>query len=313
MLHGQDATALLERSAGQTLFFELDWTDPANGSQGGKGKSFTHFFAVTQPENVVTLKATDPALATTGQPPAQVEEDAPSDGANVAKPDGGTSTATTGAGGGATPSTLPGGLISGEGGPAASGPAGLAVGAVAGIAVGSVIAGLAIIGALVWYLLRRRRSGDGTSSAGGYGNGRPSHRRTADLIAEKEATAGVTETPHSPYSEDGQHADRPAGGAGTTEPLRSEPKRTREFSPYTDTLPPANAVPSAAAAAVGSSSRGVESERTREAAPSQMSGQYRHLIEDDMTPEQIARMLEEEQHLDAAIEQAAEAQQSPRR
>jgi len=281
------------------LYLELEWQLP--GEEGGQSASRFFALAATGREDVVLSSI--PELGNS-LPAIREQEPSPRD----PKQAGGTATSTggdvSGGGGGGAPTTLPTGIDASSGGTSSSSPApGLATGAIAGIAVACGLIFLALVGALVWFLLRRRRRADGSVAAGGYGNGRPSHRRTADLIAEKEATAGVTEAPHSPYSEDGHHnADRALAGGAAGEPLRNEVEHNREFSPYTD-APPGSS-PAAASA---------DPDLARGAAPSQMSGRYAHLIEEGMTPEQIANLEEEERALDAAIERAAGSQQSPRR
>ena len=92
-----------------------------------------------------------------------------------------------------------------------SGQGGLPSGAIAGIAVGCVVAGLAFIGLLVWLFLRQRRrqKTENMTAMNQFGNGRV---RTDELMAEKEANAGVDASPHSPYSDDGGAIGAGAGG-----------------------------------------------------------------------------------------------------
>lgn len=195
---------------------------------------------------------------------------------------------------------------------------GLSTGAIAGIAIGAALGVLLLGTALVWLLVRRRRQNKAGKTGLGY-NGGPG--RSGDLVAEKEANAIVAESPRSPYSEDGPHRDSTLVG-GTSE-------TAGDYQPYSDNPtatanapPPGIAAPVVRAASANSRST---ADRSSAAFPSSsapapppaigeeglpprsdtgMSGRYAHLIEDNMTAEEIARLEEEERQLDVAIEQA---------
>jgi hypothetical protein len=156
-------------------------------------------------------------------------------------------------------------------------------------------------------------------------------------MAEKEASADVDVSPHSPYSDEGASAGGVGGGGGgvgtgsgsvvggeavatgaagaaasfsSRQHLQDPP---RSFTPYSDR-------PSAAGGAAGSagtpSVRAASMAQTDEArisVPSPIPGRatpralttpYAHLVEDGMTEDEIRRLEEEERQLDAAIEQA---------
>ncbi|KAL8420147.1 hypothetical protein RB594_003066 [Gaeumannomyces avenae] len=196
-----------------------------------------------------------------------------------------------------------------------SADSGMSPGAIAGIAIGAVLGALLIGTALVWFFVRRRRQNKAGKAGLGYNGG---STRSGDLVAEKEANAIVAESPRSPYSEDRTHRDSTlAAGARET---------AGDYQPYSDNPtatanapPPIIAAPVARAASANSRST---ADRSSAAFPPSapppaigedglpprsdtgMSGRYAHLIEDNMTADEIARLEEEERQLDVAIEQA---------
>jgi hypothetical protein len=103
-----------------------------------------------------------------------------------------------------TPATM--GVV----GAASSDGGGLSTGAIIGIGVGCGVAGLALIALLVWFLLHRRRQSATMNTLASYDTDR--HRPENLITAEKEASAGVDGSPHSPYSDDGVIAG-PANGS----------------------------------------------------------------------------------------------------
>ncbi|KAK3362886.1 hypothetical protein B0T25DRAFT_21646 [Lasiosphaeria hispida] len=215
-----------------------------------------------------------------------------------------------------------------------SGSGGLSTGAIAGIAVGCALVGLALIGGLLWFFLRRRQqSKDPASLAFG-----PSRSRTDELMAEKEANAGVDVSPHSPYSDDGTGLggvpyDRHDTGslhhvangvaptaataaaaaaiastnsnsshyaASSVAPLQQARDAARSFTPYSDRA--SGGGPGSPSTRAGSV---VHADGGR-STPHGVAQQYAHLVEEGMTPEEIQRLEEEERQLDAAIEQAGQ-------
>ncbi|CAF3553380.1 unnamed protein product [Fusarium graminearum] len=152
------------------------------------------------------------------------------------------------------------------------GGGGLSTGATAGIAVGAVIGGLLLIGALVWFLLRRRR------------NKHPSEDYTIQqtYAVDKEINGRTSDSPNSPYSDENHmqpialgNVDRDRGVAPTPPPGRSS---------------------------VASHDRGANSGAQT---PQGMSSNVAHLVEDGMTADEIRRLEEEERQLDDEIERAA--------
>lgn len=192
---------------------------------------------------------------------------------------------------------------------------GLPMGAVIGIAVGCGVAGLAAVFALVWFLVRRHQKKKSLLPVGSYASG----NRPEDLIAEKEASADVDASPHSPYSDDG------AAGAGAPYPEgpgptvaagalhRQHPQdQSRSFTPYSDRPSGTGAAagagtPSTRAASVAQADEArvsIPSPTPGRATPRALTTPYAHLVEEGMTEEEIRRLEDEERQLDAAIEQA---------
>jgi hypothetical protein len=287
------------------LFIEINWIPPSEVLTGkSPGKSSSRRFAVVASNQEGADRGFNQPSSeiNTNTLPVESEQPPGSDGTSDDTPGAGPATTSLVNGGpmvsaSGQPTTTPGANDNAQvsGG---SGTGGLSTGAIAGIAVACGVIGLALIGALAWFLIRRRRQRPSRDSlAATYGNGAPH----TDLVAEKEAGAAAAggADPHSPYSEEGAVA-----GASESGPLHAQHQSTRaerEFSPYTDAAPPP------AAAAVGTAPGARDSVATngeRAGAPSQMSGRYAHLIEEGMTADEIARMEEEERHLDAAIERA---------
>jgi hypothetical protein len=158
-------------------------------------------------------------------------------------------------------------------------------------------------------------------------------------MAEKEASADVDVTPHSPYSDDGApggsgtgpnsggaypdstaaaHGDGAAAaavaaGAMAAPNLSHLQDPPRSFTPYSDRP----SVGGTAATAAGTPSLRAPSlaqtDEARVSVPSPIPGRatprglttpYAHLVEEGMTEDEIRRLEDEERQLDAAIEQA---------
>lgn len=157
---------------------------------------------------------------------------------------------------------------------------GLSTGATAGIAVGAVIAGLLIIGALVFFLLRRRRQKKDLNS------GYKGQQSSNTYMVDKETTGRVTESPTSPYTDDNQGQHVPLNDIEAT---REAPAT---HAPYEDAPP--------------RSSLGSHGERgTGTQTPPGVSTNVAHLVEEGMTAAEIRRLEEEERQLDDEIERAA--------
>ncbi|KXX79094.1 Kin of IRRE-like protein 3 [Madurella mycetomatis] len=204
-------------------------------------------------------------------------------------------------------------VVNTSGTSAANSGGGLPMGAVIGIAVGCGVAGLAVVFALVWFLVRRHQKKKSLLPVGSYASG----NRAEDLIAEKEASADVDASPHSPYSDDGTAgaaAPYPEGPGATVAAgalHRQHPQdQSRSFTPYSDRPSGAGAgagSPSTRAASVAQTDEArisIPSPTPGRATPRALTTPYAHLVEEGMTEEEIRRLEDEERQLDAAIEQA---------
>ncbi|KAM0260302.1 hypothetical protein ACHAQJ_002867 [Trichoderma viride] len=171
------------------------------------------------------------------------------------------------------PSTPPGDGGS-SGGSSNGHHGGLSTGAIAGIAVACSVVGIALIAALVWFFLRRRRR----HSDKGY---KATRQTTSSFIAAKEARPSVAES-HivSPFSDAGE-----ARGFSTSAIAVPLPLETTAPGTSTTALAPST----------HDDSR-TDRPETRNIA---------HLVEEGMTEADILRLEEEERHLDAEIERAA--------
>ncbi|KAI0593727.1 hypothetical protein F4775DRAFT_488916 [Biscogniauxia sp. FL1348] len=216
------------------------------------------------------------------------------------------------------------------------GSRGLSTGAIAGIAVGCAIAGLLIIGAIVWLLCLRRRSGrDERNGVHDMGYASDSVTQHA-MIGDKEIPGISESTPHSTYGgEEGVTVVGTAGGgggggasgaaAGGTfgRTSMSRNMAAAAAAPYSDRAPsPTLTPPPPTAAAAGfpsghshsqsdasathpntnTTTRDINS-NNRASTPPVMS-RYAHLVEEGMTEAEIRRLEEEERQLDEAIEDA---------
>jgi len=208
-----------------------------------------------------------------------------------------------------------------------SGSGGLGAGPIAGIVVGA-LAVLAAAIIAIWFFIRRRRQSDDDDTVGAYRNGRT---RTDELMAEKEANAGVDASPHSPYSDDGGQRDSSSlhhVGVGTavaatavvghhkkdlSQSTQAAHDAPRSFTPYSDPysdhhdrVARSPSTHAASAVAASSVSRGIpESPTHGQANIPGVSAPYAHLVEEGMTEDEIRRLEDEERALDAAIEQSA--------
>ncbi|TDZ30520.1 hypothetical protein C8035_v002802 [Colletotrichum spinosum] len=188
-----------------------------------------------------------------------------------------------------------------------SGGGGLPPGTIAGIVVGSV-AGIALIAFLLWFLFRRRRRS--RDSDGVYGSGHGPH----EYLADKEPHARVTESPHSPYSDDGQQQPQQqrhleqhdqqvalpiSTSVGTATPAASTASSPTDHPRHFATYEEEEQTPIAA--------RSVDNVNNTHTGPRSstpnINSNVSHLIEDGMTEDEIRRLEEEERALDAAIEQ----------
>ncbi|KAK3330345.1 hypothetical protein B0H66DRAFT_58090 [Apodospora peruviana] len=178
---------LLDQYLGLPLYFHVAWAK-------NSGDSYSRAFAVVKDPAQYDLLLQNDSVRFSEDTPFKAEENH-------------IGSSTTGLSPGRTETSTP--AVTAES--AAGGR--LSTGATIGIAVACGIVGLVLIGGLIWwFLMRRRRQTDGMDVPGRpYGAAR---NRTGELIAEKEAGAGVEVIPHSPYSDDGGIAG--ATGGGTT-------------------------------------------------------------------------------------------------
>lgn len=208
------------------------------------------------------------------------------------------------------------------GGNAGSNP-GLSMGAKAGIGVGVGIAGLLLIGGLVFFFCRRRRRGP---KPYGRGAGAAFGSDSGVMVRGKEM-AGVSQSgPHSLYAPDPadpgrlhEHDDAPVvnGGGGGGDPRHSgygggggggDPRHSGygddDVASYR-----AEPIPGAPHGNNDGGGRATPTPTT-DYAPSRPTSEvrspsrYAHLIEEGMTQDEIRRLEEEERQLDAAIENA---------
>ncbi|OHW92459.1 hypothetical protein CSPAE12_08826 [Colletotrichum incanum] len=282
--------------ADSDMYIQLEWTLDAQS-----GTTTSGVFAVFDGRvSSLGYNATVARIRTLTTSNADVELDgvesdddsaSPADAVSTKIPARPSSTST----GSASISTIDPGQSGGSGGSS------LSAGAIAGIVIGSVL-GLSLIAFAIWFLLRRRRRAD-HASHGAYDSG----HNPREYLADKETHARVTESPHSPYSDDGQQPQHqpeqhhrlrrddpeaviPASAVSATERRPLAPYGEEEHTPI--------------------AARSVE-DMTRNGARSStpnVNTNVSHLIEDGMTEDEIRRLEEEERALDDAIEQAGQGQ-----
>jgi hypothetical protein len=265
-----DMVGLLNLHAGAEMYFELLW-DTDTG-----GKSYSRAFTVAQRSQLGDLSTN----VYTNQSPFKPEESGndPNGSGGMSTSSSSSTSATTATTSVATGQSFP---PTATAKPSTSSPAtstGLATGAKIGIGVGVSLGALLLIGALAFFLLKRRRRSTRDDSA--YLNSTHGHH-TPELIAQKEANAGVS--PHSPYSDDGRTplpAHPPAMSQTYDRASLDAPGSVRDGR---------DSVSVRGLDASGRGSRG---------------GAVSHLVEEGMTEAEIQRLEEEERELDQAIEQA---------
>ncbi|KAG7118971.1 hypothetical protein HYQ45_015389 [Verticillium longisporum] len=202
---------------------------------------------------------------------------------------------------------------------------GLSIGAKAGIGAGAGVVGLALIVALLWFFcLRNRHKKKGHVSKNPYNT----EGHVSEYMVNKETTgARVTESPHSPYSDDGslaqQQQQQQQQQQLQNQTASSSPRETTAFVTSVAAAPSSSrhnlerqsegqdrglseATP-LAASTPHSDSQQPQHESTRpgarSATPQGVNSNVSHLIEDGMTEDEIRRLEDEERQLDAAIEQ----------
>ncbi|KAK6083049.1 hypothetical protein SCUP234_03877 [Seiridium cupressi] len=307
------ANAEAYQNAGATLtplFLELFWTD----DDSSNGSSYSSHFALnpyvqtneTLISDLSTLDGaaynpahdecegnwacgTSSATSTSSQVPF---------GTSTATPSSSATTAATGS------------LV-------ASSPShsGLSTGAIAGIAVACGVVGLALIGAAIWFCIRRRRTS--RHAALTRNNGYNSDGVGMGIMADKEMPH-VTDSPHSTYAADRGQLHDPSeisrgsmtgagvgAGAGLINGAAHTPHGGEDsYPPYSDHTPTPRA-----SRAIGEGAGAMDSQTSlpvggaRSPTPP-ISGRYAHLVEEGMTDDEIRRLEAEERALDMAIEDA---------
>ncbi|KAF4444334.1 hypothetical protein F53441_11146 [Fusarium austroafricanum] len=237
-----------EKYYGDDMYLEIEWEK----QDGISGYSQTELFTVT--DNSSEANKLD----------AQLDSD-------QKKQD--VSETTTALGPSSTSNASPSSTSGVSDSSSSGGSKGLSTGATAGIAVGAVIGGLLIIGALVWFLLRRRRSKKSSDE----------YVTQQTYAVDKETHGRGADSPNSPYSDENHMKPVALGnmdrGIGST--------------------PPPSGVPRSS---IGSHDRAGQSGSQT---PQGMSSNVAHLVEDGMTADEIRRLEEEERQLDDEIERAA--------
>ena len=234
-----------------TMQIKIDWkTD-----DGYRGQTKTQLFTVTNSTGDVSELENDLKKQQEGQGEAETTTFSP----------GASSTS------GSTNPTDSGASSADSSDSSSGGGGGLSTGATAGIAVGAVIGGLLLIGALVWFILRRRRRSKQPSEE---------YITQQTYAVDKETHGRSSDSPNSPYSD--EHHMQPIAVGNVDRGIASTP-------------PPGRS-------SVGSHDRGANSGVQT---PQGMSSNVAHLVEDGMTAEEIRRLEEEERQLDDEIERAA--------
>lgn len=234
------------------------------------GNSSSEFFAVVDTSAAKTDASAVVSSANAQSPTAEVVSSATATATGTSNNTGGNTGSTD------TESTTSASTTNNSK-PSKGGGGGLATGAIAGIAVGAII-GAIIIGAMIWFFLRKRRQNK--KLAGGYtatdsGNA---------YIVDKETHGRTTDSPNSPYSDENGTHNIPI------ESTRDEPA----IAPVERGLPRTS---------TGGSQGGRSASRAE--TPQGVSTNVAHLVEDGMTADEIRRLEEEERQLDDEIERAA--------
>ncbi|KAM0806963.1 hypothetical protein AB5N19_07302 [Seiridium cardinale] len=309
------ANAKAYQDAGATLtplFLELFWTD----DDSLNGSSYSSYFALdpygqTNETLISELTTSDGAAYNPARDECEGNwacgtSSATSTSSQVPF---GTSTAT--------PSSSATTAATGSNAASSANQSGLSTGAIAGIAVACGVVGLALIGAAIWFCIRRRRTS--RHAALTRNNGYNSDGVGMGIMADKEMPH-VTDSPHSTYAADrGQlHGPREVSrgsmtgagvgvgaGAGLINGAAHTPHGGEDsYPPYSDHTPTPRA-----SRAIGEGAGAMDSQTSlpvggaRSPTPP-ISGRYAHLVEEGMTDDEIRRLEAEERALDMAIEDA---------
>ncbi|KAI5862612.1 hypothetical protein GGS23DRAFT_610313 [Durotheca rogersii] len=284
------------RFLNEPLYYEIQW-----GNLTVNGSSYSQLFVVAtidlhqQAISNLERLGTDPALPE-----------------NVVSSSGDGNSTATGAAATAIPSAS-----AATTNVASDSRAGLSIGAIVGIAVGCGVAGLLLIGFLVWFFAFRRRPRAPGRGGDDGGDDDDDDTGTRSIVREKEAAVATATTtavttmtdssPRSAYADDGGRLHDPrrsvggGGGGGPGIAVTTDDdddggdgydgergaRQPSTYAPYSDR---------AASAASGGPSAPTPTPA--------FASRYGHLIEEGMTEDEIRRLEEEERQLDAAIEDA---------
>lgn len=201
------------------------------------------------------------------------------------------STSTTLLSSSASSTTMPTAISSNESDSSDSGGGGgggLSTGAIAGIAVAGAVVFLALVGGLVFWMLRRRRR---NKDRGHYNQ--PTNSTT--FMGGDKDIHQVTESPHSTYSNDQHVPLSNLAGAGTSRDIGGPSGHHDLHDDDADYAPYRDDDRGAQGSAAGQRSDGAGT-------PHGVSRSVAHLVEDGMTEDEIRRLEEEERQLDDAIQ-----------
>lgn len=177
---------------------------------------------------------------------------------------------------------------SSDNGGGGGGGGGLSTGAIAGIAVAGAVVFLALIGGLVFWMLRRRRR---NKDRGHYNQ--PTNSTT--FMGGDKDIHQVTESPHSTYSNDQHVPLSNLAGAGTSRDIGGPSGHHDLHDDDADYAPYRDDDRGAQGSAAGQRTDGAGT-------PHGVSRSVAHLVEDGMTEDEIRRLEEEERQLDDAIQ-----------
>jgi hypothetical protein len=271
------------------VYLRVDWTDGTTS-----GSSFSPFFIMTTSnvDDMARLGFLSTLVPNSGQPAKSETKEQ----AGVPAPGSGTPSASS-----SSSAPVESSSTTGPGTPAESN--GLSMGAIAGIAVGAGVGGLLIIGLLVWFFLRRRKSKRGGA---GYAVGYSSdghHDGNASGKWDKELPMVTSDSPQSRFAP--ADASRLRDQRSSMVGSGHHEDESASFAPYSDRDAAADRGLASTEPDASHSQADLNEGTTRTATPpAATSSRYAHLVEEGMTDDEIRRLEEEERALDAAIEDA---------
>ncbi|KAI1799083.1 hypothetical protein F4811DRAFT_130065 [Daldinia bambusicola] len=268
-----DLTATYGGNLMQPLYYEFQWENNTSS-----GTSYSQVLAVTYPAG---YDETTTLLQNTGMNTSPAFQEV-IEGSSTGPESSGISTIT--ANPAAETSVQPAPVTSNE-------SRKLSNGAIAGIAVGCAVFVIAVVVLLVWFFcLRRRNKGENVRGTE-FTNASGSHA----MIAEKDIVNMSESSPRSTF---------PPDNSRQLHDQRDSMVRPDDasYALYSDQAPSPPLPPGAVFAS--NSQSDLASTGRASTTGNRCQSRYAHLIEEGMTEEEIRRLEEEEQHLDAAIEDA---------